>query len=149
MSLRDRIKGLTRQATEPFFVPEWAATVLLKRFTVAELFDAKKAIRARAPKDGEVEDIDLVVGMVVAGTLEADGSQAFTADDVEMLKAQDGLAVSELFAALDRINGITEAAAERLRKNYVPTPTASGSSGSPTGAGSPSSSTSTTPTPPS
>lgn len=125
MSLADDIFAIPCVDSLLVTVPEWPqqdGKLFAKAFTVGELMDLKAWWRDGLLDGTLPDDADVMAKTVIAGIMDNDGQPVFSHGDLAKLKALPGRPVVRLFQKLAEINGLTEAAADAIKKKSVPTP---------------------------
>jgi hypothetical protein len=106
----DRILAVEDLKTRDVAIPEWGGSVTIRMMTAGER-DAFEAAQAIEPHK------DIRARLAVATVCDAEGRLLFGPEHVAALSAKSGRALDRIFAAAARLNGITAADVEELRKN--------------------------------
>ena len=140
--LRNRILQASDLPREPVAVPEWGVAIehddagaahcalWARTLSAAELYALKKWWREGVRKEDEPSDEDIATKTVIVGLEDEAGKPVFRPEDLAAVKTKSPVALYRIWAALDRLNGISEKSAEAIRKNCETTPTAGSCSGS-------------------
>ena len=102
----DKIKGISTVD-----VPEWGGEVAIRPMTGKER-EAFEAMAEANMKDGKVR-----ARVVALAVVDEQGSAIFTEADIDALADKSSLALDRVFKEVIRVNGLTKASTEELRKN--------------------------------
>lgn len=106
---RDDILSADDTRSADVEVPEWGGVVRLRVMTGA----ARQAFLRAAAKRAD-EDAGLVEALIVACAVDETGRLIFSPDDVAALREKSGAALQRVFEVAAELNGLTDAAVERL-----------------------------------
>lgn len=115
MLTKEQILAANDFRSETLHVPEWGGEVSIGIMTGTER-DAFEA-ECYAARNGSAFTPN-IRARVAAWTIRgADGQRLFTAADVAELGKRNGVALERVYAAAERVNGLTKSALEELEKN--------------------------------
>jgi hypothetical protein len=117
MSLREQILAAVDTRTEAVEVPEWGVTVWVRSMTAAEQ-DAYEQ-QTRAFGDQRSARLRIMTTLIVLAAVDADGRQLFSPEDYDALERKSFASLLRIFQAITRVNAMTAADIEDLRKNSL------------------------------
>ena len=111
---------------EEVAVPEWGGAVLVRTMTAAE----RDSFEARVIGTEGVRNLANIRATLCAQCIVDDqGKRLFTDGDIDLLGQKSAAAVDRVFAACQRLNGLTQDDVEELAKNLPGDPEDDSSSG--------------------
>lgn len=125
MPLRDLLEKMDLP-TAAVECPEWSTSVTVRGLSLAERTKVSNIAAADYPTEAD-RNTAIAVWMVIFGTLDADGTQAFTADHCEALKGKNPQVIDRLAMKIGELSKIGESESE-LEKNSEATQSGGSSS---------------------
>ena len=125
MALRDllTVDDLSRAVVD---CPEWSLGVHVRALSLGERTKVM-TIADRAWANEAERNAELALWMVIYGAIDSDGTQAFTADDLEALRAKNPFVIERLALKIGELSKIGDAA-DGSEKNSETTPSDGSSS---------------------
>ncbi|MFS1524753.1 hypothetical protein ACL7TT_11655 [Microbulbifer sp. 2304DJ12-6] len=118
---KTEILGADDLLYEEVAVPEWGGTVRVRNLTGGER-DQFEAYCVSAGQNG-VGGLNKVRATAVSLTVvDKNGERLFTEGDVEALNKKSGAALDRVFTVAQRLNKLSEADIEELKKNFQKAP---------------------------
>lgn len=116
---RAAILAFKDQQFEEVECPEWGGVVRLCSLTGAERDAFEDAILTQPDKSGQrrVITANIRARLVALTAVDAQGQRLFTDADVAALGAKNAAALDRLFAASQRLSGLSKGDVEELAKN--------------------------------
>lgn len=127
MLTREQILAADDVASEVVAVPEWGGEVRVKVMTGAERDAFESLVTAKA-KLGQLAD-NMRATVVAASVVDETGTPLFTERDIEALGRKSWTALERVADVAARLNRLTDADVEEIRKNSGPSPDAGSISG--------------------
>lgn len=118
LSKEDILKADDRKIVE-VDVPEWGGSVRVSQINAAARCGLTMMMLGKDGKPLPAIELNrvLTLGLVAAAVVDENGEQLFTEADIEALGKKSAVALDKVFAAADKLNGISAAMQEDLRKN--------------------------------
>ena len=114
---RDAILGAEDLVTEQVEVPEWGGIVYLRTMTGAErdAWEERQLVGRGRSRRVNLENIR--ASLVAQVVMDAEGNRLFARADIPALGAKSARALDRIFAAAQRLNGLTAEDIEELAGN--------------------------------
>ena len=130
---REEILRKPDRTFQEIYLQEWGGKVRIRSLTGAERDAFEESIMGKRNKDGsrEVVTHNLRAKLVALTVVDEDGNLLFSPDDVAVLGEKSAAALDQLFAAAQRLAGISRDDLGEMVKNSEAGPGAGSTSGSP------------------
>lgn len=107
--------------TETVSCPEWGGSVIVRALTAGERDKWEESLYSAVKRGSGYEVIahkeNLRAKFIAASVVDETGKLLFTAGDIEALSRKSAAPMDRLFAAAQRLSGMTDADIEELEKN--------------------------------
>ena len=100
MNLRDQILKAVDQTNTAFEVEEWGTTIYLKTMNVKDRLEFKKYT--------EENDTPSSAYFIAMLTVDENGNQVFTEDDIEALEQKNAVLMDKIVMKALEVNGLTD-----------------------------------------
>lgn len=114
---RDQILAVEDLKRETIDVPEWGGEVIVKSLTGAERDAFEDSVVRQRGKTRELNLRNARARLVSLSLIDESGSRLFSDGDVEALGRKSAAALDRVFAAAQRLSGLTENDIDELAKN--------------------------------
>lgn len=114
---RDQILAVEDLKRETIDVPEWGGEVIVKSLTGAERDAFEDSVVKQRGKTRELNLRNARARLVSLSLIDESGSRLFSDGDVEALGRKSAAALDRVFAAAQRLSGLTENDIDELAKN--------------------------------
>lgn len=114
---RDQILSAADLKRETLDVPEWGGEVIVRSLTGAERDAFEDSVVKQRGKTRELNLRNARARLVSLSLIDESGSRLFSDGDVEALGRKSAAALDRVFAAAQRLSGLTENDIDELAKN--------------------------------
>lgn len=114
---RDQILSAEDLKRETLDVPEWGGEVIVRSLTGAERDAFEDSVVRQRGKTRELNLRNARARLVSLSLIDESGSRLFSDGDVEALGRKSAAALDRVFAAAQRLSGLTENDIDELAKN--------------------------------
>lgn len=133
----DQILHADDLPSEVVEVPEWGGLVRVRGLTGAERDQFEASVTRRRGTSVETNLENVRAKLCALCIVDASGNRLFSDEQIPALGRKSGAALSRVFAAAQRLSGMTPADVEELTKELKENPFADSSSGSPSSSDTP------------
>ena len=114
---RQDIWGASDIVTEEVEVPEWGGSVLVRGLTGKERDQFEASIIVGRGKKRDINMRQMRAKLAAHSMVDEQGNLLFSASDVEALSNKSSAALERVFAAAQKLSGLSDADMEELAKN--------------------------------
>ena len=114
---RQEILGASDIVTEEVEVPEWGGSVLVRGLTGKERDQFEASIIVGRGKKRDINMRQMRAKLAAHSMVDEQGNLLFSASDVEALSNKSSAALERVFAAAQKLSGLSDADMEELAKN--------------------------------
>lgn len=111
---RNAIFGIHDIKTEKVFVPEWNGSVFVRGITAYERDDFESSLLDQSKKRTRISMRNARARLVVLATVNEDGSQMFSEEDIAMLSMKSAIAIDHIYEVASAMAGLGDDDLEEL-----------------------------------
>lgn len=119
---KDDIFGADDLTYEDVEVPEWGGTVRIRVMTGAERNRFEQSVITRRGKHTDLNLDAIREKLIALCVVDENGERIFDESDIPALGEKNAAALTRIFDACQRLNGLTEADVDELAGNFTATP---------------------------
>ena len=120
---REAILNADDLKTETVNCPEWGGSVIVRGLTAGERDKWEASLYSTEKRGGSFEVVahkeNIRAKFIAASVVDEKGKLLFSAGDIEALSRKSAAPMDRLFAAAQRLSGMTDADVEELEKNLT------------------------------
>jgi hypothetical protein len=119
---RDEILSAEDRSYDTVECPEWGGTVRLRSISGRQRDLYEQSMVEQKGSDRKVNVVNARAKLIVLCAVDGDGRPLFTSEDLRQLSAKNAKPLDRLFAACQRLAGLSDDDVKALTENFDETP---------------------------